>query len=110
GLAVYTPSLAYPTQVGDTGVRPGVSFGVARTGVYNVMPEDDVTPASPVHIRHTTSGGNIAGSVRGSASASNTIDASDFCRWRTSGGPTSGQRAELEIMLPAGSSLATEDS
>jgi hypothetical protein len=110
GLAVKDDSLAYPTQVGDTGVKPGVSFGVARTGVWNVMPETDVTPASEVHIRHTTAGANIAGAVRGTASASNTIDASDFCRWRTSGGPTSGQCAELEIMLPAGGSLATEDS
>lgn len=110
GLAVFSQALAYPTQIGDTGVKPGVSFGVARTGVYYVMPEDDVTPASGVHIRHTAGGGALGGSVRGAASAGNTIDASDFCRWRTSGGPTSGQCAELEIMLPAGGSLATEDS
>lgn len=110
GLAVFSQALAYPTQIGDTGVKSGVSFGVARTGVYYVMPEDDVTPASGVHIRHTAAGGALGGSIRGTASASNTMDASDFCRFRTSGGPTSGQCAELEIMLPAGGSLVTEDS
>lgn len=110
GLAVFSQALAYPTQVGDTGVKPGVSFGVARTGRYNVMPATDVTPASGVHIRHTTNGANIAGEVRGTASASNTIDASDFCKWLSSGGPTSGQCAVLEINLPGGASLATEDS
>ena len=110
GLAVFSQKLAYPTQVGDVGVKPGVVLGVARTGVYYVMPETDVTPTSQVHIRHTAGGGFVGGSVRGAASAGDTIDASDFCRWRSSGGPTSGQCAELEIMLPAGSSLATEDS
>jgi hypothetical protein len=110
GLAVFSQALAYPTQIGDTGVKPGVSFGVARTGVYYVMPETDVTPASQVHIRHTADGTKLGGAVRGTAVSSETIDASDFCRWRTSGGPTSGQCAELEIMLPAGSALATEDS
>lgn len=110
GLAVFSQSLAYPTQVGDTGVKPDVSFGVARTGVYYVMPVDDVTPASGVHILHTASGGGVAGQVRGTADSGDSVDASDFCRFRTSGGPTSGQCAELEIMMPAGSSLVTEDS
>lgn len=110
GLAVFSQALAYPTQVGDTGVKPGVSFGVARTGVYYVMPVDDVTPASQVHILWAASGGGVAGQVRGTADASDSIDASKFCRFRTSGGPTSGQCAELEIALPAGASLATEDS
>lgn len=110
GLAVFSSKLAYPAQVGDTGVKPGVTFGVARTGVYYVMPIDDVTPASGVHILHTTVSSDLPGSVRGTADAGDSIDASDFCRWRTSGGPTSGQCAELEIMMPAGSSLATENS
>jgi len=110
GLAVFSQALAYPTQIGDTGVKPGVSFGVARTGVYYVMPLTDVTPASEVHILHTAAGGGVAGQTRGTADASDSINASDFCRWRTSGGPTSGQCAELEIMLPAGASLASEDS
>lgn len=110
GLAVFSPALAYPEQVGDTGVKPGVSFGVARTGVYYVMPETDVTPASGVHIRHTANGTEKFGAVRGTAESSDTVDASDFCRWVSSGGPTSGQCAALEIMLPAGGSLATEDS
>jgi hypothetical protein len=109
GLAVFSQKLAYPTQIGDVGVKPGTSFGIARDGVYYVMPEDDVTPASGVHIRHTAAGGALGGSVRGAADAGKSIDASDFCRWRTSGGPTSGQCAELEIMLPAGASLATGD-
>lgn len=110
GLAVFSQALAYPTQIGDTGVKAGFSFGVAREGCYYVMPETDVTPTSEVHIRHTTAGAVLAGSVRGTADASDSIDASDFCRWVTSGGPTSGQCAVLEIMLPAGASLATEDS
>lgn len=110
GLAVFSQALAYPTQVGDTGVKPGVSFGVARKGRYYVMPLTDVTPASQVHILHTAAGGGVAGQTRGTADASDSIDASDFCRWLSSGGPTSGQCAVLEIMLPAGASLATEDS
>lgn len=111
GLAVFSQALAYPTQVGDVGVKPGVSFGVAREGCYYVMPITDVTPASGVHVLHTADGGgNLPGSVRGTADAGDSVDASDFCRWVTSGGPTSGQCAVLEIMLPAGASLATEDS
>lgn len=111
GLAVFSQALAYPTQIGDTGVKPGVSFGVAREGCYYVMPITDVTPSSGVHILHTTDGsGNLPGCLRGTADAGDSVDASDCCRWVTSGGPTSGQCAVLEIMLPAGGSLVTEDS
>lgn len=109
-LAVFSQKYAYPQQVGDVGLKPGVTFGAARKGRYYVMPADDVTPASGVHIRHTTNGNNLAGEVSGAASASNTYDASDYCTWLSSGGPTSGQCAVLEIMLPAGGSLVTEDS
>lgn len=110
GLHVFTSKLAYPQQVGDTGVKPGVTMAVARKGRFYVMPITDVTPASGVHILHTTVGEDLPGSVRGTADAGDSIDASDFCTWLSSGGPTSGQCAILEIMLPAGSSLATENS
>lgn len=110
GLAVYSSAFGHSALAGDTGIKAGVTFGVARKGRYYVMPATDVTPASQVHIRHTTAGDNLAGEVRGTAAAGDTIDASDFCKWLSSGGPTSGQCAVLEIMLPAGGSLATEDS
>jgi hypothetical protein len=110
GLAVFSQALAYPTLVGDTGIKPGVSFGVARTGRYYVMPITDVTPTSGVHVLHTTVSSDLPGSIRGTADASDSIDVSDFCKWLSSGGPTSGQCAVLEIALPAGASLATENS
>lgn len=110
GLAVYSAAFGHSALAGSVGIKAGVTFGVARKGRYYVMPITDVTPASGVHILHTTVGADLPGSVRGTADAGDSIDASDFCKWLSSGGPTSGQCAVLEIMLPAGSSLATENS
>jgi hypothetical protein len=110
GLAVYSSALGHSSLTGTTGIKAGVTFAVARKGRYYVMPITDVTPASGVHILHTTVSSDLPGAIRGTADAGDSIDASDFCKWLSSGGPTSGQCAVLEIMLPAGSSLATENS
>jgi hypothetical protein len=110
GLAVYSAALGHSALVGSTGIKAGVTFAVAREGRYYVMPITDVTPSSGVHVLHTTVGSDLPGAIRGTADASDSIDVSDFCKWLSSGGPTSGQCAVLEISLPAGASLATENS
>lgn len=110
GLAVYSAAYGHSSLAGTTGIKAGVQVAVARKGRYYVMPIDDVTPSSGVHVLHTTVASDLPGAVRGTADASDSVDLSDCCKWLSSGGPTSGQCAVLEIALPAGGSLITEDS
>lgn len=110
GLAVYTSALGHSALTGTVGIKAGVTFPVARKGRYYVMPVTDVTPASGVHVLWTTVSSDLPGAIRGTADGSDSFDLSDCCKWLSSGGPTSGQCAVLEIMLPAGGSLITENS
>lgn len=110
GLAVYSAAFGHSALQGDTGIKAGVTFGVARKGRYFVMPITDVTPASGVHVLHSTVSSDLPGAIRGTADAGDSVDLSDCCKWLSSGGPTSGQCAVLEISLPSGGSLITEDS
>lgn len=76
--------------------------GVMRQGAIYVRPEQAVTPADPVYVRHTANGaGKTPGRFRadddkiaGTASADLIANA----RWRTSAG--AGELAILEINLP----------
>jgi len=112
GLAVYSAALGNSALTGTTGIKAGVTFPVARKGRYWVAPITDVTPSSGVHVLHTLVGSDLPGSIRGTADAGDSIDLSDCCKWLSSGGPTSafGLYAVLEIALPAGGSLITENS
>jgi hypothetical protein len=110
GLAVYSAEFGHTALAGTTGIKAGVTFPVARKGRYFVMPITDVTPTSGVHVLHSTVGSDLPGAIRGTADAGDSIDLSDCCKWLSSGGPTSGQCAVLEIALPAGGSLITENS
>jgi hypothetical protein len=107
GVTVFSHLYAKPTELGDSGLKPGVTFDVLKRGRIIVFPEDAVTPQSEVHVRHTVQGQTFAGAFRGTASASNTLDLTGYARWETSA--DAGEPAVLWIdMLLAG--LTTEDS
>lgn len=107
GVTVFSHLYAKPTELGDTGLKPGVTFDVLKRGRIIVLPEEAVTPQSEVHVRHTVQGNTRAGAFRATKSASNTLDITAFARWETSA--DAGEPAVLWIdMLLAASTV--EDS
>ncbi len=71
-------------ELGTTGLKPKVVMDVADVDELWVIVEEDVTPASPVHVRAVAAGAEIAGAFRGSADGGDTIDVSHFCQFRSS--------------------------
>lgn len=97
GIAVREDDFSKPDQLGDTGIRPKVTFRVIRFGRIRVAPEDAVTEASGVHVRAVATGSERAGAFRGTADGTDTIDISAFAKWRSAA--SGGSLAVLEINL-----------
>lgn len=97
GIAVREDDFSKPDQLGDTGIKPKVTFRVLRFGRIRVLPEAAVTEASGVFVRAVATGGERAGAFRGTADGTDTIDISAFASWRSSGSST--VPAILEINL-----------
>lgn len=96
GIVVFAQNFSKPTQLGDSGLKPGVTFGVLRKGrIYvELTGADAVTPASEVHVRVAGVGqkGSFSG---GTGVAAETVDITGFARWAGSG--TTGDIVALEI-------------
>jgi hypothetical protein len=115
GVVVFANYFDKPIQLGDTGLKPGVAFGLLRRGHIYVRVEDAVTPASEVHVRVTTGGSNgygdagaeTAGAFRGSDDGGDTIDITAFAKYLTSADV--GEIAVVSIDMD-NASLSTADS
>lgn len=107
GVVVFSHLYSKPTELGDDGLKPGVTADVLKRGRMVVIPEDAVTPASEVHVRHTVNGATAKGAFRGTKVSSETLDITALARWETSA--DAGEPAVLWIdLLAAG--LTSEDS
>lgn len=108
GIVLFDHDFHRDSELTSAGLKPGTTFGVGWQGPFLVTVEDAVTPASGVHIRHTTGvGGTQPGAFRGTAEATHTLDASAFARFLSSAGV--GGVAELWIDL-SNAALATADT
>lgn len=107
GIVVHAQNFAKPVQLGDTGLKPGITFGILRKGRIWVTPEDAVTPASEVHVRAVVAGVEVKGAFRGTDDGTDTIDITGFAKWITSAG--AGEVAILEVDMNQ-ASLAVADS
>lgn len=106
GIVVFGQNFSKPVQLGSTGLKPGISFGILRKGRIFVLTEDAVTPLSEVHVRAIAVGAELKGAFRGTADGADTIDITGLAKWVTSAGV--GEIAILEIDMTQ-SSLATAD-
>lgn len=84
------------TDLGVTGLRPGSTFGVARTGRWFVVLEENVTPTSAVRVR--CAGTGTIGAFRTTADSTNCLDLSPFAKWVRTSLAADGV-GELEIDL-----------
>lgn len=98
GISVFEQDFSKPDQLGDTGVKPNVTFRCIRFGRIIVVAEDNVDPTKGVFVRALANGGNtIIGGFRGTADGVTTIDISAFGKWRSTA--TAGNPVVLEINL-----------
>lgn len=95
GVLVQSQGRAKPTELGTTGLKPKMTGGIMRRGRCWVTIDENVTPASPVRVRVTDTGGT-AGTFRTSSSAGNTVLISSWARF-TGTFTAAGGVAELEL-------------
>lgn len=115
GVIVHAQNFAKPVQLGDTGLKPGVTFGVLRKGRIYVRVEDAVEIGDEVHVRAVIGGANgygdagaeSHGAFRGTQDGTDTIDITAFAKWVTEA--DAGEVAVVEIDMNQ-ASLAVADS
>lgn len=100
GLVVHSHDFENRTLAADEGVAVDEMMNVANKGRFWVEPEVDVAPGDPVFLRHTVNGQLTPGHWRNDADTANALEVTSGARWFTSGGPTSGNLAVLELNLP----------
>lgn len=81
GVLMHSHAYAKDTELGDTGLKPGVTLGVKYKGRAWVLVEETVTPASDVLVRCIAVGAEVAGAFRDTADASDCVDISAWCRY-----------------------------
>lgn len=96
GVTVHAQNFAKPVQLGDDGIKPGVTVGVLRKGkIYvELNGATAVTPASEVHVR-VAGAGQLGSFSGGTGVAAETVDISAFARWCGSG--SEGDVVAVEI-------------
>jgi len=97
GVVVFAQSYAKPSELGDTGLKPGVDFNILNEGRVYVLVEEAVTPASSVFVRAVAAGAEVAGAFRDTQDGSDCIDISDYARYLTSAG--AGEFAVLDFSM-----------
>lgn len=107
GIVVHDQTYAKDTELGDTGLKPGVMLNLLQRGRIWVQPEDTVDPGDAVKVRAVVTGSEVKGAFRGAADSTDCVDISKFARWVTSG--TSAIPAQLEIDM-VGASQAVADT
>lgn len=95
GVVMWTDVYAKPSELGDTGLKPGVTLNVLQRGRIWVRPEDAVDPGDAVRVRCVVAGSEVKGAFRSAADSTDCVDISSFARWRSSAG--AGELAILEI-------------
>jgi hypothetical protein len=106
GIAVRSHDFAVGSELGDTGLKPGATFGVLKKGRAWVAVEDAVAPGDPVRVRAVVAGNEVKGAFLTAADSTDAIDISAFAKWRTSA--DAGDLAVVEIDM-TNSALAVAD-
>ncbi len=89
---IYAPTI----DIGDTGLKPKVAFGMMRRGRLWVRPETAVVALDRAHVRHTAgAGGTQKGAWRNSEVSGETLDVTAEAVFVTSAG--AGELAVLEV-------------
>lgn len=107
GIVAWRDGYAKPTELGDTGLKPGVQLCVLQRGRIWVQPEENVAPGDPVRVRAVVTGNEVKGAFRTSADSTDCVDISKFARWITTG--TASVPAILEVDF-VGEAQALADS
>ncbi len=107
GIVVHTQNYAKPTQLGDTGLKPGVMLNLLQKGRIWVTTEDACDPGDTVKVRAVATGNEVKGAFRVAADSTDCVDISKFAKWITTAG--AGGVAMLEIDM-TNSSQATNDT
>ncbi len=84
GITMHSHAYAKPDELGDTGVKVDCMLNVMARGRVYVQVEEAVTPASKPLVRIIASGSEVAGAFRDTADASDCIDVSAYCRFKSS--------------------------
>lgn len=94
GVVVHNHGYAKDNQLGDTGLKPGVTMQVLRQGVVWVRVEDAVTPDDAVRVRITAGGGEQKGAFRTAADSTDCALVAG-CQFLTAAG--AGELAQLQV-------------
>lgn len=106
GVVLWTDNYAKPSELGDTGLKPGVTLNVLQKGRVWVLTEDAVDPHDAVRVRAVTAGAEVKGAFRSAADSTDCVDISKFARWITS---TSGPGLAIVEIDMTNSNLAVAD-
>lgn len=107
GIVVWSDNYAKDTELGSTGLKPGVMLNLLQKGRIYVLPEDTVDPGDPVRVRAVVAGAEVKGAFRTAADSTDCVDISAFARWVRGGSST--VPAVLEIDM-TGQSQAVADT
>jgi hypothetical protein len=107
GLVVHGHHYAQPLELGESGLKPGVTFGLGLRGRFFVRVEQDVAPGDDVRVRVVAAGAEVKGVFRATADSTDCVDLSALARWRSEG--EAGGIAVLEIDM-TNAALAVADA
>lgn len=97
GITRHSHAYNKTNELGTTGVKPDCLLGVMVRGEAWVLVEEAVTPGSLPLVRIIASGAEIAGSFRDTADASDCIDVSAFCRFKSTSTGAGVVRLEFDM-------------
>lgn len=96
GIVAFRQAFSKDAELGTSGLKPKITIPVKARGRILVLVDENVTPASPVRVRCTDTGG-VAGTFRTSASAGNTILISAWARFLTTTSATGFAELEFDV-------------
>lgn len=109
GVATFNHSYAPIVEIGSTGYKPNITFGVAKSGHMKVLCEASTVPGDEVHVRVVANGSGklVLGAITPTADAGKTIDISAFCQILEPGDATNPPVIDFNM---ANVALAVADS
>lgn len=99
GIVVHSHGYSRDSELGTTGLKPGVMMGLLRKGRIWVSPEDAVDPMDAVRVRCVVAGSEVAGAFRAAADSTDCVALpTTMARWLTSCGAGGLALLEFDIL------------
>ncbi len=99
GIVCHSHGYSRDSELGSTGLKPGVEMGLLQRGRIWVSPEEAVSPGDAVRVRVVVAGNEVAGAFRKSADASDCIVLNaNQARWLTTCGANGLALLEFDIL------------